>query len=445
MKIFNSYTNALETFVPHHANKVSIYICGPTVYNYIHIGNARPVVFFDVVRRFFEAKGYEVKFASNFTDVDDKIINKAKEEGTTELEVADRYIAAFLADLERLGCLTDYLKPRVTGYMPQIIRYIQEMVDAGFAYVVDGDVFFRVGKIPEYGRLSNQRLEDLLSGARIDVNDKKESPLDFVLWKRTTEGIHWDSPFSVGRPGWHTECVTMIDDLFGEEIDIHGGGADLKFPHHENEIAQSLACKNHHLARYWMHNGWMNINGEKMSKSLGNAIPVKNLPGEGKAFRMFLLSTHYRAPINFSLESLENCQKDWSRLDKSVSALFRVLDFQNALDPDIAIDDAEILASLRAFDEAMENDFNTANAISALNQLWKILNGLSRQKTNLKAMNQALKAMNHMLDILGLSVVQTPLSASDKNLIQRWEAARKAKDFHLADVLRAELVNKGLL
>lgn len=444
MKIFNTYTNSLETFVPLRPDRVSIYVCGPTVYNYIHIGNARPVVFFDVVRRYFEFLGMEVRFASNFTDVDDRIIAKARQEGKTEKEVSDRYIEAFLDDLVRLGCKTDYLKPRVTETMDSIIAFIAELVRKEYAYVVDGDVFFRVSRIAEYGTLSNRRPEELLSGARVDVNEKKESPLDFVLWKRTEEGVRWDSPFSVGRPGWHTECVTMIDDLFGGEIDIHGGGADLVFPHHENEIAQSIACHGHRLARFWMHNGWMNINGEKMSKSLGNVVFVKDLPGDAKGFRMFLLATHYRGPINYTPEGIEAYQNEWSRLKKAVASLHNLLDLKGALDPATEIVDGEILGILSDFGEAMENDFNTPNALTALNQLWKLLNQLSRSKTDFSRMNQSLSAMNRMLGILGLEIDQKPLSAEDRSLYSEWENARKNKDFATADRLRARLAERDL-
>ncbi|MDD3126385.1 MAG: cysteine--tRNA ligase [Candidatus Izemoplasmatales bacterium] len=445
MKIFNSYTNSLETFVPHHEGQISMYVCGPTVYNYIHIGNARPVVFFDVVRRFFEAKGYNVNFVSNFTDVDDKIIQKAKNEGVSELDVSNRFIKAFLNDVENLGSKTDYIKPRVTEYMPQIIAYIKEMVDKGFAYIVDGDVFFSVDKIAEYGHLSNRKLEDLLAGSRIEVNDKKHNPLDFVLWKKTTEGVHWDSPFSIGRPGWHTECVTMIDDIFGEEIDIHGGGIDIIFPHHENEIAQSLACKGHRCANIWMHNGRLNLEGEKMSKSEGNVVWVKDISVDPLAFRMFLLSTHYRSPIAYSQESLGNYVNEWQRIKKTVSGLFIALDYNSVYQAKIEIGDLDIVASIQAFDEAMETDFNTPNALTALNQTIKIINNIMRQKPNYQRMNQGLKAVNYMLDILGLSVAQLPLSEEDKNLIHRWEAARKAKDFFLADAIRSELAKKNLI
>jgi cysteinyl-tRNA synthetase len=422
-----------------------MYVCGPTVYNYIHIGNARPVVFFDVVRRYFEAIGFTVKFVSNFTDVDDKIIQKAISEGVSELDVSNRFIAAFLADVEKLGSKTDYIKPRVTEYMPQIIAYIQEMVNKGFAYIVDGDVFFSVDKIPEYGKLSNRKLDDLLSGSRIEVNDKKKNPLDFVLWKRTVEGVHWNSPFSVGRPGWHTECVTMIDDIFSEEIDIHGGGIDIMFPHHENEIAQSLACKGHRCANIWMHNGRLNLEGEKMSKSEGNVVWVKDLSVDPMAFRMFLLSTHYRAPIAYSQDSLDSYVNEWQRLKKSVIGIFVTLDYNSVYHINCEITDPDITAIISAFTESMENDFNTANALTAVNQALKIINNLMRQKTDYERMNQILKAMNYMLMILGLSIDQVPLTANDKDLLARWEAARKAKDFQLADVLRNELAHKNLV
>jgi len=445
MKIYNSYTGTLETFVPHHPGIVSMYVCGPTVYNYIHIGNARPVVIFDTVRRYFEAKGNVVRFVSNFTDVDDKIIAKAKERGTDERTVSDFYIEAFLNDVARLGSKTDYVKPRVTGYMEKIIAYIADLLRDGYAYEVDGDVYFRVSKIADYGRLSNRKLEDLIAGARVEVNEKKESPLDFTLWKRTEEGVRWTSPFSVGRPGWHTECVAMIDDIFGEEIDIHGGGTDLMFPHHENEIAQACAHNHHLVARYWMHNGRLNIDGEKMSKSLGNDVKVKDLPGDLRGYRMFLLATHYRAPLNFSLENLDSYQKEWLRAQKSVQALFRALDRAAVLDETIAVADPEIADTLVRFDEAMENDFNTPNALTAFNAILKIVNGLTRRTPDFALMNQALKAARTMLSILGLDPGLRLLTADDRAVLAAWETARKSKDFATADRLRAELAAKDLL
>ncbi|MCK7486506.1 MAG: cysteine--tRNA ligase [Bacillus subtilis] len=382
MKIFNSYTNTLETFVPRHPGVVSMYVCGPTVYNYIHIGNARPVIFFDTVRRYFTAKGNTVRFVSNFTDVDDKIIAKAKEQGKDEASVSQFFIDAFLRDVKAVGSSVDYIQPRVTRYMDKIIAYIADLVKDGYAYEIEGDVYFRVAKFADYGRLSNRKLDDLISGARVEVNEKKESPLDFTLWKKTTEGIRWDSPFSVGRPGWHTECVAMIDDIFGEEIDIHGGGVDLMFPHHENEIAQACAHDHHRVARYWMHNGRLDIGGEKMSKSLGNDIKVKDLEGDLRGYRMYLLATHYRAPLSFSLENLESYQKEWAKDEKSVQTLFRTLDRNRTLAPHAVLSDTEIAKTLTQFDEAMESDFNTPNAITAFNALLKIINNLLRRPTD---------------------------------------------------------------
>ncbi|MFH0993002.1 MAG: cysteine--tRNA ligase [bacterium] len=447
MKIFNSYTNKLETFVPLHDNIVSMYVCGPTVYNYIHIGNARPVVVFDTVRRYFESQGKQVRFVSNFTDVDDKIIQKAQSQDSDESTISSFFIQSFLADAVALGAKTDYLQPRVSRYIPQIIAYIADLVKAGFAYEIDGDVYFRVSRINDYGRLSNRKLDDLIAGSRVEVNPKKESPLDFTLWKATEDGIRWDSPFSCGRPGWHTECVAMIDDIFGEEIDIHGGGADLLFPHHENEIAQAEARDHHHVARYWMHNGRLNLEGEseKMSKSAGSVIFVKDLPGDKLAFRMFLLATHYRAPLNFSMENLEAYQKEWARDAKSVTTLHRTLDLARALDPAILLADPDIVATLTDFDAAMSTDFNTPNALSAMNALLKIINQITRRTPDYGLMNQALKAINMMLGILGLTIELSRLTENDRDLIARWENARKAKDFATADVLRGELAAKDLI
>ncbi|MDD3122797.1 MAG: cysteine--tRNA ligase [Acholeplasmataceae bacterium] len=442
MKIYNTYTSSLEDFVPIKKNQVSIYVCGPTVYNYIHIGNARPVVFFDTVRRYFEYKGYTVKFASNFTDVDDKIINKAIEENLTELEVTRFYINSFLTDLKNLGCFTDYIQPKVTEYMSKIISYIDELVRLGYAYSIQGDVYFRVSKIDEYGHLSNRKLDDLISGARVDVNPLKESPLDFTLWKKTDEGIAWDSTYSKGRPGWHTECVAMIDDIFGGEIDIHGGGSDLLFPHHENEIAQSMATHNNNIAHFWMHNGRLNMEGEKMSKSLGNSLFVKDLPGNKMAFRLFLLSTYYRSPINFNMDSLEAVEKDYIKLENTVTSLYRHLDLNNELS-ETTVENEEILGMLNRFNDAFEQDFNTPNAITELQAMVKSINVLMRQNSDFSLLNQALKVVLSMTGILGFDFHLEPLSSEDKSLFTLWNEARKNKDFKLADHYRGILQEKG--
>lgn len=445
MKIFNSYTNQLETFIPTHEGVVSMYICGPTVYNYIHIGNARPVVVFDTVRRYFESLGYQVKFASNFTDVDDKIIQKAIEEGVDELTISRKYITAFLNDVASLNSKTDYLKPKVTEYMPKIIDYIQSLISIGYAYEIDGDVYFRVSKLKEYGRLSNRKLDELIAGARIEINEKKESPLDFTLWKKTEEGIHWHTDFSDGRPGWHTECVAMIDDIFGEQIDIHGGGTDLMFPHHENEIAQSLAKNHHSVAKYWMHNGRLNLEGEKMSKSLGNVVLVKDLNVNKLAFRMFLLSTHYRSPLNYSQEALDVFVKEWQKDQKSIEQLHRLLDLNDKLEPLVDISSPNLLDIKKYFVESMESDFNTPNALTALYQLIKAVNQKMRQKADFEWLNQAYRLINDILMILGLDFPLTRLTLDDKALIKAWEKARADKDFALADDLRNQLNEKGLL
>jgi cysteinyl-tRNA synthetase len=445
MKIFNSYTNKLETFVPHHPNRISMYVCGPTVYNYIHIGNARPVVVFDTVRRYFEYKGYNVQFVSNFTDVDDKIIQAAKEANVPEMIISEKYIKAFLEDVVALNCKTDYLKPKVTEYIPQIIAYIQSLIELGYAYIIEGDVYFRVSKLAEYGKLSNRKLDDLIAGSRVEINEKKESPLDFTLWKKTEEGLHWHTSFSDGRPGWHTECVAMIDDIFGEEIDIHGGGTDLMFPHHENEIAQSLAKNHHHVARYWMHNGRLNLEGEKMSKSLGNDIKVKDLNIDLKAYRMFLLSTHYRSPLNFSIEALDVFVREWAKITKTVESLHRTLDLHDSLESNVIVTAGDIMEVIDYFLTSMDNDFNTPNALTALNQLMRSINQKMRQKLDYAWLNQALRAINDMLSVLGLEVPLIRLADEDRVLINQWEQARVDKDFALADMLRKKISEKGLL
>lgn len=444
MKIYNSYTNQLEDFVPMHSGQVNMYVCGPTVYNYIHIGNARPVVFFDTVRRFFENQGYKVKYVSNFTDVDDKIIQKAIEEKENELVLSKKYIDAFLSDLESLNCKTDYLKPKVTEYMKHIVDFIEELVKKGFAYNVDGDVYFRVNRIDDYGRLSNRNIEDLISGSRVDINPKKENPLDFTLWKKTEVGINFDSPFSQGRPGWHTECVSMIDDIFKEQIDIHGGGIDLQFPHHENEIAQAKALHNHSIAKYWMHNGRLSFNNEKMSKSLGNVVLVKDV-NEKMALRYFLLSTHYRSPLNYDDDTFQMYVREWTKLESALKALFLKLDLEKAF---LEVHDyqiKEIKAEIDNFNSAMSDDFNTANAITSMQSLLKIVNSQLRSKTDISFLNELLKALMYMIDVLGLKVNLIKMKSQDRELYNEWQNARKAKEFVKADQLREQLITRGIL
>lgn len=443
MNIYNSYTDQIEVFQPKHKNQVSIYVCGPTVYNYIHIGNARPVVFFDTVRRYFEAKGYTVKFASNFTDVDDKIIQKSLAEKIPELKLSAFYINAFLNDLKDLNCKTNYIQPKVTDYMPKIIDYIQLLKDKDYAYEIDGDVYFRVSKLSDYGHLSNRDIDDLISGSRVEVNERKENPLDFTLWKKTDEGLNFKAPFSSGRPGWHTECVAMIDDIFGEEIDIHGGGTDLKFPHHENEIAQAKAAHGHQAARYWMHNGRLNMGDTKMSKSLGNMILVKDFAHK-MPLRYFLLSTHYRTPLNYSEESFAMYIKEWEKLQNAYQSLMFKLDLDRQIN-EVDVKDADILDIRQDFDNAMSEDFNTANAITALQALLKLINVSMRQKNNDLRLNQMRIVLEYMIDILGFRVDVVRLSEADRETYQKWQEARKQKDFEAADRYRAILMQKGLL
>ncbi len=444
MEIFNSYTNQLEEFKPIHKGIVNMYVCGPTVYNYIHIGNARPVIFFDTVRKFFEHLGYEVNFVSNFTDVDDKIITKAIELEETEKEVAERFITAFLEDVHRVHSSTEYTAPRVTEYMDHIIEYISQLIEKGFAYQIDGDVYFRVTKIKDYGHLSNRKIDDLLVGSRIELNDKKENPLDFTLWKKTKVGITFDAPFGEGRPGWHTECVAMIDDVFGEKIDIHGGGSGLMFPHHENEIAQSIALHNHGIANYWMHNGLLNIDGEKMSKSEGRVLLVKDLTVDMNAFRLFTLSTHYRSPIMYTDEVLSSYEKEWEKVERIYKAIFLKLDLADMLYGQAKID-PDLLKIYKDFLEAMKHDFNTPNAITALQDLTKIANQMFRSKTELEVLLSVIKVFDDIFFVLGLQVDVSPLSKEDKVLYLDWEKARKEKDFAKADQYRHKLIEKGIL
>jgi cysteinyl-tRNA synthetase len=444
LKIFNTLTNKLETFKPIHENTVNMYVCGPTVYNYIQIGNARPVIFFDVVRRYFEYLGYTVNFVSNFTDIDDKIITKALADQKTEMEIANKFIEAFYKDVERVGSSTDYLAPRVTEYMDSIIAYIKKLVDQGYAYEVDGDVYFRVSKMADYGILSGRNVDDLTSGARIEINDKKENPLDFTLWKKTDLGIKFPSPFGEGRPGWHTECVAMIDDIFGGKIDIHGGGADLMFPHHENEIAQNQALHHHHTANYWMHNGHLNINDKKMSKSEGNYILVKDLDKDYMGFRLFTLSTYYRSPINYTDELLEQYVQEWQKLKRTYTQAFYKLDIQEYLDEPIK-SFKELETIKKAFTDAMDNDFNTANAITELQNLNKYTNQKTRQKDAQDALLAAVHLFDTFFSILGLNPHVKRMNHATRNMYMEWADARKNKDYEKADHLRERLSEKGVL
>ena len=438
MKLFNSLSGKKEEFIPVQKNKLSLYVCGPTVYNYIHIGNARPVIFFDVLRRYFEFLGYEVTYTSNVTDVDDKIIQRAIQESTTEKDIAEKYIKAFFEDVEHSGSLKPHVIPRATEYIEQMIKFIGNLVETNHAYVKDGDVYFRVSSIPNYGILSNQNTDDLEVGARITDHDKKESPLDFTLWKKTDVGIKWDSPWGKGRPGWHTECVVMIDSIFGGKIDIHGGGVDLKFPHHENEIAQCEALHDHTIANYFMHVGRVSLNSEKMSKSIGNVVWLKDLLKNHKAnaYRMLLLSSNYRQPLNFSDDLMAQFDRDYEKIERSYRSAFLKLDLEDAFTNQV---DEEII---NCFKNNMDDDFNTPNVITILFELTKKINTAIRNKEPIGKYFETLKVI---LNTLGMEIHMERLSKEDKELYNAWNEARINKDFEKADSLRKILSEKGII
>lgn len=445
MKIFNTLTNKKEEFKPLREGEVSIYVCGPTVYNYVHIGNTRPMIVFDVLRRTFEYLGYKVTFVSNFTDVDDKIVKAAKAEGITEKELTDKYIAAYEDVRRNLNLLFPTYAPRVTNTMDAIIKFIDNLVKSGYAYEVDGDVYFRVSKIDEYGQLSGIKIEDLVAGAseRIDENDKKEESTDFALWKKTDEGIRFDSPWSKGRPGWHTECVVMINDIFeGGKIDIHGGGQDLKFPHHENEIAQSMACHHHPIAHTWMHNQMINIDNQKMSKSLGNVIWAKDMVAElgCNVVKWFMLSSHYRNPLNLTEEVLNSVKKEVAKVDnviKSVSLYLQVNHIANENYNKAAVD---------GMVGALEDDLNTSLALTKILDQVKKLNLAFRQKEkNDKAIAIEYQTLLKMTAVIGFVFEPRKLNAAELEIYQAWLEAKQNKDFETADKLRTQLIEKGII
>lgn len=445
MKVFNTLTNKKEEFVPIREGEVSIYVCGPTVYNHAHIGNTRPLIVFDVLRRTFEYLNYKVTFVSNFTDVDDKIIKAAKEEGITERELTDKYIQAYNDVRSGLNLLFPTYSPRVTETMGPIIQFIKDLVDTGYAYEVDGDVYFRVTKIKEYGMLSGIRIEDLIAGAseRVDDNDKKESTTDFALWKKTDEGIQFDSPWSKGRPGWHTECVVMINDIFNEgRIDIHGGGQDLKFPHHENEIAQSMAYHHHPIAGIWMHNQMININNEKMSKSLGNVLWAKDLLKElgCNVYKWLMLSTHYRNPLNFTDEVLENVKKEVAKVENILKQASLYLQVNHCLENEFCKESVDEMV------DALADDLNTSLALSMILGQVKVLNQLMRvrEKDN-QQISIGYQTLIRMLDVMGFVHPTKELTNDEIDLYNLWMAEKAQKNFEKADQLRSELQEKGII
>ena len=447
IKLYNSLTNKLEEFKPIRENEVSMYVCGPTVYSNIHIGNSRPVVFFDTVCRFFMYLGYKVTYVSNFTDIDDKIIKRAKEEGITEKEVSEKYIASISETYKKLNCLPHYKNPKVTETMNEIIDFIDELVKKGGAYVVNNDVYFDVSKIKEYGILSGQTVENLISGARIDQNENKKNPIDFTLWKETQEGIKWDSPWGEGRPGWHTECVVMINSIFKGMIDIHGGGLDLKFPHHDNEISHSLCMYNNKIANYWMHNGRIDMGGEKMSKSLGNLIWTDDLLSRTtyQAFRLMILNVPYRQPLNYKEELITQAENDFEKIRRAYTSLYRDLELNYEIKKE-EVKDPELLKIKEEFINNMSNDFNTANGITSIFNLVKVVNGLLRNKeATFEKKLEAFNLLKDLLWVLGIEVDVKPLTDAEKDIVLAWYKARSDKDFEKADALRKEITERNIV
>ena len=445
MKItfYNSLTNKVEDFKPIHDGQVSMYVCGPTVYNYPHIGNMRPVVVFDTLRRFLTYVGYKVTYVSNFTDVDDKIIKEAQKEGKSEKELTEYYIGEFIKVTTAIGSQIPSITPKVTEYIQKIIEYIAKLVELDAAYVVDGDVYFRVSKIKDYGSLSKINIDDLIVGARIEENSKKENPLDFVLWKTTTEGIKWDSPWGKGRPGWHTECCVMIDSIFPDHlIDIHGGGYDLKFPHHENEIAQSEAMHGNKIAHFWMHNAFINIGNEKMSKSLGNVIYAKDMVEQygGAVTRLVILNAHYRQPVNFTDETVQAASQEINKMQSAYKLLALYLQVNK-----INMDEGKPVY-IDKFLESMADDLNTANALAELYNLVKESNQTIRSREiDFVKLNNQFKTLNDMFYILGLNITYVKMTPEDHELYQAYIAAKSEKNFAKSDDFRQKLIEKGIL
>ncbi|HBS10635.1 MAG TPA: cysteine--tRNA ligase [Firmicutes bacterium] len=441
IRFYNSLTRKIEKFVPIKKNEISIYVCGPTVYNDPHIGNMRPVVFFDTIRKFFETLGYKVTYVSNFTDVDDKIISKALQEHVDEKTIAERYINAYLDCLKSLNVEKASLNPKATDYINDMIKYITNLLDKGFAYIEDGEVFFDVSKIKDYGCLSNIDKESLKSNARIAENEKKHSQYDFLLWKKTDQGIKWNTPFCDGRPGWHTECCVMIDSIFKGEIDIHGGGSDLKFPHHENEIAQAEATHGNHLAHYWIHTAMMNIRGEKMSKSLGNVILTKDAIKEYGAdtVRLILLNNQYRQSINFTDKTINDNNLILNKINNCYKQLSLQIQLNN-------LDLQGKSKLIEPFLNFMADDFNLPNAITYTLDLVKEGNQVLRNKeVDLEKLKDIFYALNTIIYILGLSINPKILTEDDKHIFLEYQEAKLNKDFAKSDNLRKILIDKNIL
>lgn len=459
MKVYNTLTRKKEEFVPLEDNKVKMYVCGPTVYNLIHIGNARPMICFDTVRRYLEYKGYDVNYVSNFTDVDDKIIKKANEEGVSAEEISTRYIAECKKDMAGMNIKPATTHPLATQEIPGMIDMIQTLIDKGYAYEKNGTVYYRTRKFEGYGKLSKKNIDELEAGHRDDAHqlkvsgeDEKEDPLDFVLWKPKKEGEpYWESPWSEGRPGWHIECSVMSKKYLSDEIDIHAGGEDLIFPHHENEIAQSEAANGVPFSKYWMHNAFLNIDNKKMSKSMGNFFTVREISEEYdlQVLRFFMLNAHYRNPINFSRELMESAKNSLDRIITSVDNLKHLI--ANGRQGDMTEEEKGLLDKTKEFydkfDNAMDDDFNTADAISAVFELVKYVNSNSSSDNTTAYLTALKEKITTLTDVLGLIVdkKEEMLDSEIDELIARRQQARKDKNFALADQIRDELLSKGII
>lgn len=453
MKIYNTLTRKKEEFVPIDKSEIKIYVCGPTVYNYFHIGNARPFVVFDTLRKYLEYRGNNVKFVQNFTDVDDKIINKAREEGISAGEVSEKYIAEYYKDAAALNVKPATVHPKVTETMDDIIKFVADLIEKGYAYEVDGDVYYSTRKFADYGKLSKQNIEDLEAGARIEIGEKKKDPLDFALWKarKTDDEIAWESPWGMGRPGWHIECSTMSKKYLGETIDIHAGGQDLAFPHHENEIAQSEAHNGKPFSNYWMHNGYITIDNEKMSKSKGNFFTVRDILQKysGEVIRFFLLSGHYRNPINFSDELMEQAKNGLARMQNAKANLKHLA--ENGNDGVVTAEEEDVIKGFdkyrQKFIDAMEDDLNTADAITAVFELVTAINTAVKDGASKEFAKAALDVLAELTTVLGLLQEEEDESIDPEieALVEERQQARKEKNFARADEIRDLLKAKGIV
>ncbi len=434
LKLYNSLTSKIEPFETIKKNRVTMYVCGPTVYSDIHLGNARPVIFFDVVKRYLKYLGYQVQFVSNITDVDDKIIEKARELKLKESQLTNLYTKNFIDMAIALGSALPDIMPKATEFIPEMVSYIQDLINQGYAYVRSSGVYFRVGKVQDYGILSKQNMDELNQGVRIVLEDEKEDPRDFSIWKSSNEGLTFESPWGLGRPGWHTECAVMNHEIFGGEIDIHGGGSDLKFPHHENEIAQTMVHDHHHLAHYWMHVGRLDVNQVKMSKSLGNISLVKDLITvfDPLAFRLLIVGHHYRQPINYTDDLMVQFSKEYDKIERALKKAFLTMSLDNLIKPQV-IDEY-----IEQFKMLMNDDFHIPNVMTLIYEIIKLMN---KEKDSIMLGN-LYQTAKEILEVLGIMPIYK-MTESTLNLYREWEQARSNKDFMRADQLRSELTERG--